>query len=89
MWHEHPRPMLQVAPTDWVGPQTDVWPRKPVQVLCDDGLWHDGVLHTWLWTHGVWVAHVYYYAAVGQQYSMWGVYRAAALRLVEVERLEA
>lgn len=83
MWHEDPRPMLRSATLDEGGPQTSVWPRRVIEVLCDDGLRHKGVLECWHEGLLGWECLISWYAAPFREYSGWYGYRAAAIRPTE------
>lgn len=80
-WHKDPRPMLRPAHLNEGGPQHTVWPRRMVDVLCDDGQWHVARLECW--HHGLqgWECLISYNPASYHEYSGWYGYSPAALRL--------
>lgn len=83
MWHRDPRPMLRPATLDEDGPQRTVAPRRVIEVLCDDGQWHTGVLECWHEGMLGWECLISWRGAPCREYSGWFGYRAAALRPVD------
>ncbi|WP_188188030.1 hypothetical protein [Nonomuraea sp. SYSU D8015] len=82
-WHQDPRPMLRQATLDDAGPQSSVHPRKVVDVLCDDGQWHPGVLDCWHQGRAGLDCHIEWSATPYRRYMGWFRYSPAAIRLVD------
>jgi hypothetical protein len=83
MWHQNPRPMLRAATLNEAGPQRSVRPRRPIEVLCDDGQWHSGVLECWHQGRAGLECFISWYGTPCHLYTGWFGYNAKALRLRE------
>ncbi|MBP2704369.1 hypothetical protein JOL79_11150 [Microbispora sp. RL4-1S] len=87
-WHRDRRPMLHdvTASRDHAEQHISLNPRRPVEVLMDDGAWAPAIIHAWSRTGGVWHVLLHWYSSdLLRGYHGVFVYSPATLRPIADE----